>query len=84
MTHTDPIKEDFRPEQSGICIHAGDERISVDPEDAAEYGWSPFTVPDDLVLVNSGSLSCWQKIITTELDRAEEGTRVRMEKDRNT
>ena len=52
----------------------------MDPEDAADYGWSPFTVSDDLVLVNSGTLNYWQKIITTKLDRVEEGTRVRMEK----
>ncbi|MCR5681577.1 MAG: extracellular solute-binding protein, partial [Clostridiales bacterium] len=70
--------EDYHPEIGGIYIHAGDERINVDPEDAAEYGWSPFTVPDDLVLVSAGSLNYWQKIITTELDRVEEGTRVRM------
>ena len=75
--------EDYHPENSGIYIHAGDERINVDPEDAADYGWSPFTVSDDLVLVNSGSLSYWQKIITSELDRVEEGTRVRMEKEKN-
>ena len=72
--------EDYHPEIGGIYIHAGDDRISVDPEDAAEYGWSPFNVPDDLVLVNSGTLNYWHKIITTELDRVEEGTRVRMEK----
>ncbi len=65
--------EDYHPENSGIYIHAGDERINVDPEDAAEYGWSPFTLPDDLVLVNSGTLNYWHKIITTELDRVEEG-----------
>ncbi len=41
--------------------------------------WSPFTVPDDLVLVNSGTLNYWSKIITTEFDRVEEGTRVRIE-----
>ncbi len=75
--------EDFHPEENGIYVHAGDDRISVEPEDAADYGWSPFTVPDDLVLVNSGSLSYWQKIITSELDRVEEGTRVRMEKEKN-
>jgi len=74
----DYAQEDYQPEQSGIYIHAGDERINVDSEDAAEYGWSPFTVPDDLVLVSSGSLNYWHKIITTELDRVEEGTRVRM------
>jgi len=72
--------EDYHPEQSGIYIHAGDERINVNPENAADYGWSPFAVPDDLVLVSSGSLNYWQKIIVTELDRVEEGTRVRMEK----
>ena len=72
--------EDYHPEIGGIYIHAGDDRISVDPEDAADYGWSPFTVSDDLVLVNSGTLNYWHKIITTELDRVEEGTRVRMEK----
>ncbi|MBR6934216.1 MAG: hypothetical protein IKH41_01870 [Clostridia bacterium] len=75
--------EDYHPENSGIYIHAGDERISVDPEDAADYGWSPFTVGDDLVLVNTGTLNYWHKIITTELDRVEEGTRVRIEKDSN-
>ena len=72
--------EDYHPEIGGIYIHAGDDRISVDPEDAADYGWSPFNVSDDLVLVNSGTLNYWHKIITTELDRVEEGTRVRMEK----
>ena len=72
--------EDFHPETGGIYVHAGEERISVDPEDAADYGWSPFNVPDDLVLVSAGSLNYWQKIITTELDRVEEGTRVRTEK----
>jgi hypothetical protein len=70
--------EDFHPEIGGIYIHAGDDRISVDPEDAAAYGWSPFTVSDDLVLVNSGTLNYWHKIIVTELDRIGEGTRVRM------
>lgn len=69
--------EDYHPESGGIYIHAGDERISVDPEDVAEYGWSPFTISDDFVLVNSGTLDYWHKIITTELDRVEEGTRVR-------
>ena len=49
--------EDYHPEIGGIYIHAGDDRISVDPEDAAEYGWSPFTVSDDFVLVNSGTLN---------------------------
>ena len=73
--------EDYHPEIGGIYIHAGDERINVDPEDAAEYGWSPFTVPDDLVLVSTGSLNYWHKIITTGLDQVEEGTRVRMEKE---
>ena len=72
--------EDYHPENGGIYIHAGDERINVDPEDAAEYGWSPFTISDDFVLVNSGTLNYWQKIITNELDSVEEGTRVRMEK----
>ena len=42
--------------------------------------WSLFTVPDNLVLVSSGSLNYWSKIITTEFDWVEEGTRVRMEK----
>ena len=42
--------------------------------------WSPFTIGDDLVPVNSGTLNYWHKIIVTELDRVEEGTRVRMEK----
>ena len=37
----------------------------------------------DLVLVNSGTLNYWHKIIVTELDRVEEGTRVRMEKAKN-
>ena len=72
--------EDYHPENSGIYIHAGDERIGVEPEDAADYGWSPFNVSDDLVLVNTGTLNYWHKIILTELDRVEEGTRVRMEK----
>ena len=72
--------EDYHPEIGGIYIHAGDERISVDPEDAVDYGWSPFTISDDFVLVNSGTLNYWNKIIVTELDRVEEGTRVRMEK----
>ena len=71
--------ENYHPEIGGNYIHAGDERISVDPEDAADYGWSPFTISDDLVLVNSGTLNYWHKIIVTELDRVEEGTRVRME-----
>ena len=70
--------EDYHPENSGIYIHAGDDRISVEPEDAADYGWSPFTIGDDLVLVNCGTLNYWHKIILTELDRVEEGTRVRM------
>ena len=47
---------------------------------AAAYGWNPFSVPDVLVLVNTGTLNYWHKIIVTELDRVEEGTRVRMEK----
>ena len=74
--------EDYHPENSGIYIHAGDERISVDPENAAEHGWSPFNVSDDLVLVNGGTLNYWHKIIISALDRVEEGTRVRMEKHR--
>ncbi len=73
--------EDFHPENSGIYIQTGDDRISVDPEDAADYDWNPFTVPDDLVLVNSGNLSYWHEIIVTELGRIEEGMRVRMEKE---
>ncbi len=72
--------EDYHPEIGGIYIHAGDERINVDPEDAVDYGWSPLTISDDFVLVNSGTLNYWQKIITNELDSVEEGTRVRMEK----
>lgn len=72
--------EDYHPEIGGINIRAGDEWVSVEHENAAEYGWSPFTVADDLVLVNSGTLNYWHKIIVTKLDRMEEGTRVRMEK----
>ncbi len=71
--------EDYRPENSGIYIHAGDERISLDADEAADYGWSPFTISDDLALVNGGTLNYWHKIIINELDRIEEGTRVRME-----
>ncbi|MBR5677031.1 MAG: hypothetical protein IKX20_02720 [Paludibacteraceae bacterium] len=63
------LPEDFHPVNGGIYIHAGDERNNVDPEDAADYGWSSFTVCDDLVLVNGSTLNYWHKIIVTELGR---------------
>ena len=69
--------EDHHPE-NGIYIHAGEERLSLEGDEAVAYGWSPFTVSDDLVLVSSG-VNSWHKIIATELDRIEEGTQVRME-----
>ena len=69
--------EDYHPE-NGIYIHAGEERLSLEGDEAVAYGWSPFTVSDDLVLVSSG-VNSWHKIIATELDRIEEGTQVRME-----
>ena len=72
--------EDFHPETSGIYVHAGEERINVEAEEAAAYGWNPFNVSDDLVLVSTGTLNYWHKIIVTELDRVEDGTRVRVEK----
>ena len=68
--------EDYHPEY-GLSIRAGEERIMLEGEEAAAYGWSPFAVGAEEVLV-SGGVSLRHRIITTELDRVEDGTRVRI------
>ena len=74
--------EDYQPEM-GLYIRAGNEYISLDGDDAAAYGWDPFAVGEDLILLSGGGVNYWHKVIASALDRVEEGTRVRMEKDRN-
>ena len=68
--------EDYHPE-SGLYIRRGNDYLSLDGEDAAAYDWNPFAIGADEVLV-SGGVNYWHKIITSELDRVEEGTRVRL------
>ena len=74
--------EDYQPE-TGLYIRSGNDYISLDGEDAAAYGWDPFAVGKDLMLLSSGGVNYWHEVIASALDRVEEGTRVRMEKDRN-
>ena len=74
--------EDYQPE-TGLYIRAGNDYISLDGEDAAAYGWDPFAVGEELMLLSSGGVNYWHEVIASALDRVEEGTRVRMEKDRN-
>ena len=73
--------EDYHPEYS-LYIHAGEDRISLDGDEAAAYDWNPFTVGEDEVLLSSGGVSYWHQVIVTELDRVNEGTRVRMVKEK--
>ena len=49
-------------------------------EGAFPSGWRNTNDRENHLHVSTGTLNYWHKIITTELDRVEEGTRVRMEK----
>ena len=71
--------EDYQPE-TGLYIRSGNDYVSLDGEDAAAYGWDPFAVREDLMLLSGGGVNYWHEVIASELDRVEEGTRVRMEK----
>ena len=71
--------EDYQPE-TGLYIRSGNDYLSLDGEDAAAYGWDPFTVREDYMLLSGGGVSYWHLVIASELDRIEEGTRVRMER----
>ncbi len=71
--------EDYQPE-TGLYIRAGNDYLSLDGEDAAAYGWDPFTVGEDYMLLSGGGVNYWHEVIASSLDRVEEGTRVRMEK----
>ena len=42
---------------------------------------SPFAVGEDLMLLSSGGVNYWHKVIASKLERVEEGTRIRMEKE---
>ena len=79
-----PIKnyalEEYHPEY-GIYIHAGEDRINLEGDEAVSYGWNPFAVGDDLVLLSNSGINYWHQVIVTELDRVEEGMRVRKKKD---
>ena len=74
--------EDYQPE-TGLYIRAGNDYLSMDGDDAAAYGWDPFAVGEDMMLLSGGGVNYWHKVIVSELDRVEEGTRVRMEKEKN-
>ncbi|MBR5366400.1 MAG: carbohydrate ABC transporter substrate-binding protein, partial [Clostridia bacterium] len=69
--------EDYQPE-TGLYIRAENDYLSLDGDDAAAYGWDPFAVGEDLMLLSSGGLNSWHEVIASALDRVEEGTRVRM------
>ena len=69
--------EDYQPE-TGLYIRAGNDYLSLDGEDAAAYGWDPFTVGEDLMILSSGGVNYWHEVIASALDRVEEGTRVRL------
>lgn len=69
--------EDYQPE-TGLYIRAENDYLSLDGDDAAAYGWDPFAVGEDYMLLSGSGVNYWHKIISTELDRVEEGTRVRM------
>ena len=71
--------EDYQPE-TGLYIRSGNDYISLDGEDAAAYGWDPFAVGEDLMLLSGGEVNYWHSVIASEVDRVEEGTRVRMER----
>ena len=70
--------EDYQPE-TGLYIRSGNDYISLDGDDAAAYGWDPFAVGEDLMILSSGGVNYWHSVIVSELDRVEEGTRVRTE-----
>ena len=44
------------------------------------HGSHPFAVGEDLMLLSGGRVNYWHSVIASELDRVEEGTRVRGEK----
>jgi hypothetical protein len=69
--------EDYQPE-TGLYIRSGNDYVSLEGDDAAAYGWDPFAVGEDLMLLSGGGVNYWHKVIASELDRVEEGTRVRM------
>ena len=70
--------EDYQPE-TGLYIRSGNDYVSLDGEDAAAYGWDPFAVGEDLMLLSGGGVNYWHSVIASELERVEEGTRVRIE-----
>ena len=69
---------DYQPE-TGLYIRSGNDYVSLDGDDAAAYDWDPFAVGEDLMLLSGGGVNYWHSVIASELDRAEEGTRVRIE-----
>ena len=69
--------EDYQPE-TGLYIRAGNDYVSLEGDDAAAYGWDPFAVGEDLILLSGGGVNYWHSVIASELDRVEEGTRVRL------
>ena len=70
--------EDYQPE-TGLYIRSGNDYVSLDGEDAAAYGWDPFAIGEDLMLLSGGGVNYWHSVIASELDRVEEGTRVRVD-----
>lgn len=70
--------EDYQPE-TGLYIRSGNDYVSLDGDDSAAYGWDPFAVGEDDMLLSSGGVNYWHSVIASELDRVEEGTRVRIE-----
>ena len=71
--------EDYQPE-TGLYIRSGNDYVSLDGKDAAAYGWDPFAVGEDDILLSGGGVNYWHEVIASALDRVDEGTRVRMEK----
>ena len=69
---------DYQPE-TGLYIRSGNDYLSLEGDDAAAYGWDPFAVGEDLMLLSGGGVNYWHEVIASELDRIEAGTRVRME-----
>ena len=68
--------EDYQPE-TGLYIRSGNDYVSLEGDDAAAYGWDPFTVGEDYMLLSGGGVNYWNSVIASEQDRVEEGTRVR-------
>ncbi len=70
--------EDYHPE-IGLYIRQGNDYLSMEGDDAASYDWNPFAAGEDDMLLSGGGVNYWHEVIASELDRVEEGTRVRME-----